>query len=522
MTPADFRAGAAHLSIEPPLGLPMVGFVRQPWRGTGYGLPLEVTALVLEREGRRVVVCGLDVTILKTAAADRLVDRIAAAVGADPAGVLVNVQHSHLAPLADRDAAHFVGGDYPSDVRRLAEAWMEAMEDKVVSACLLAAGRLEPARVAWAVATVDEAVNRRERAADGRTVLGWNPDGLVDTDVVALQARRRDGTAIGTVVGYGCHPVTTGYDMSIYSADYPGALRETIRRNGGGDCVFLQGAGGNVLPRVAFTTDEREAERVGRRLALSALAALAGRGAAPRRARRQEEASTVPIIAYRVEEDWTAAPALEAAVTRCRFALAPLPSAEEIAELRADFDRRLEAARASGDVGRVKIAHVAATWARGVEEIVAGRRPLPRPEGPVHAVRIGEGAIVTGPGETFTEIGLAVRERSPGLPTLYAGYTNGCLGYFSTASEYAHGGYEPGTSHRGYELPAPFDPGSERLLVETGVRLVERLWPGRPPWPDAQGWTASGVVPEQPPDPVRHPGEAGAPGEPRWSTEVAG
>ena len=44
MTAATFRAGAARLSLEPPLGLPMVGFVRQPWRGRAYGLPLEVTA----------------------------------------------------------------------------------------------------------------------------------------------------------------------------------------------------------------------------------------------------------------------------------------------------------------------------------------------------------------------------------------------------------------------------------------------------------------------------------------------
>jgi hypothetical protein len=209
-------------------------------------------------------------------------------------------------------------------------------------------------------------------------------------------------------------------------------------------------------------------------------------------------------------------------VERCRFPLEPLPSAAEIAELRADFDRRLEAAQTSGDVGRVKIAHVAAAWARAVEQVVAGTRPPARPEGPVHALRIGDGAIVTGPGETFSEIGLAVRERSPGRPTLYAGYTNGCLGYFSTASEYAYGGYEPRTSHRGYALPAPFDASCERLLVETGVRLVERLWPGHAPWPDASGWTATGAVPPLTPDPVRHPGEAGLPGEPRWSTDVAG
>ena len=86
----------------------------------------------------------------------------------------------------------------------------------------------------------------------------------------------------------------------------------------------------------------------------------------------------------------------------------------------------------------------------------------------MHAVRIGDGAIVTGPGETFTEYGIAVKERSPGAPTLYAGYTNGLLGYLPTAAEYAFGGYEAGYGHKSVGLPSLFDPSVERILVETG------------------------------------------------------
>src|SRR5207245_7396354 len=102
--------------------------------------------------------------------------------------------------------------------------------------------------------------------------------------------------------------------------------------------------------------------------------------------------------------------------------------------------------------------------------------------GSIHAVRIGDGVIVTAPGETFTEIGLAVKERSPGRPTLYAGYTNGAVGYFPTASAYAEGGYEPVYSNRSYGRPATVAPECERLLVETGVRLAETLFAERTPF----------------------------------------
>ena len=126
----------------------------------------------------------------------------------------------------------------------------------------------------------------------------------------------------------------------------------------------------------------------------------------------------------------------------------------------------------------------------------------------MHAVRIGDGVIVTGPGETFTEYGIAVKERSPGTPTLYAGYTNEILGYLPTANEYQYGGYEAGYGYKSVGLPSLFDPSVERILVETGVRLAERLFPEAEPWDDAAGWLARGEVPRLPETPLEHPSRA--------------
>ncbi len=177
-----------------------------------------------------------------------------------------------------------------------------AIQDRMVEVCRLALERLEPAEPVWAVGEVDEAVNRRERtsAAIG-TILGWNPELQLDRQVTALQLRRPDESAVATLVSFGCHPVTTGYDMDVYSADFPGPLRSLVRSVTGGECVFLQGAAGNVLPRVAFTQDEREAERLGRRVALEALHALADRHAGARRVVRGSDGSVTPIALYRIE-----------------------------------------------------------------------------------------------------------------------------------------------------------------------------------------------------------------------------
>lgn len=59
---AELLVGAARHSLEPPLDLPLVGFVRQTHDATGYGeWGLETTAIALEKDDRRVLLCGVDI-----------------------------------------------------------------------------------------------------------------------------------------------------------------------------------------------------------------------------------------------------------------------------------------------------------------------------------------------------------------------------------------------------------------------------------------------------------------------------
>jgi hypothetical protein len=93
---------------------------------------------------------------------------------------------------------------------------------------------------------------------------------------------------------------------------------------------------------------------------------------------------------------------------------------------------------------------------------------------------------------------------------MYLGFTNGLIAYFATAAEYAHGGYEADYSCRGHGNPSHVAPECERLLVETGVRAAESLFPDAEPWDAARGWTATGALPPPTaPDDLPHPGPSG-------------
>lgn len=496
------HAGAAAHRLEVPAGLQMVGFVRQWKRASGMGtLPLEVTALAIDGDDERVVIVGADTVGIQAPEVDVLRNAVAQGTGARPEGVLLNWNHTHLAPPGGLSVARDIAQVGDEDLTAHA-SFVAYLHESIVEVARAACAALEVARPLWACGRCEVAVNRRERTADGRVILGWHPDGLVDTSVPVLQLRRRDESAIATVVGFGCHTVSAGPEVEVYSADFPGALRSAVRSATGGECIFLQGAGGNVLPRFAFTDSEDEAHRLGRRLATATLHALDGRGAWPTRIVRSDGGSVTPFSLYR-EEPLPPGPVkvcvLEETVA---FPLQEPPGLEEITAMHDQYAAELQAALDDGaDPGRLRTLRYHASWAERTKALVAAGTVPSSVSGPITTVRIGDGCIATGPGEIFTEISLAAKERIPADVTLYAGYTNGLVTYFPTAAEFPYGGYEPAYGNRSFGLPTQVTPECERILVETATRLGCALFPERTP-PRHEGWLATGALPESSSAPV--------------------
>jgi neutral ceramidase len=504
MSDLPLAAGAAATGIRPHVGLPMVGFVRRQTPATGEGLPLEATALLLERGGTRVLLCGVDTIGIPGEEVDELRRRIGAAISADPAGILLNWNHTHSAPPPGR-AMLLRSGLLETTGDDDVEAYGERLGELLVQLAIRAAEALEPAAVTWGQGCADISVNRRERDRQGRIVHGWRADGIVDQQVTTLQAQRADGSPIATVVSFGCHPVAGGMDLPVYSSDYPGALRIAMRRRFGGECVFLQGAAGNVLPRVSFGPDEGEATLMGERLALEAAHSVADRPARPTRMVVEGDASLIPMILFRRAPVDPGDVPLAAIEERVTFPLGPVPSREEaVAMAEAYAAERAEAESRGAGPAELHGIGYHAKWARALADDLAAGRAITQLEGPIHAVRIGDGLILSTPGELFTELGWAIKQRAPGLPTAALGYTNGTVGYLPTAEAYPEGGYEPAYSNRSYGTPATVAPACARMIVETAVRTGERLFPERERF-EGDDWSASGPLPELPPMVHRRP-----------------
>lgn len=479
MTQSNLRAGVAVLPITPPLGIDMLGFVNRMKAGTGYGEPMEVGAIAVESGGQSVIIVSIDMAVCPLDRAEEIRASLAKAGSCPKRAVLINFNHSHGLP--GFPAAVKLGGQYPEYTLK-ERLFADYVTEMAASAVELAVFRLEDAEMELGVSAVEGlSVNRRERTQDGRTILGWNPDGVCDRSVQTVCFKRQDQSVIATAVNFACHPVVLGKDVTEYSSDFVGPLRRTVKQILGGECIFLQGAAGNILPLEGFCQTKGLEVEFGTKVALKAIESVLNPVEPATVIEKHAFASTTPISLYRkkvIKNDFSQAQTvISAAEQWVRFPYEKLPTRQELfaeierrerelAELKANPD-----SRTSPNTIRYHIA-----WAKETLRTIDEGSIQTAAEAPLQAIRIGNFGICAAPGEIFNEIGLAVKEKSKAKVTFYCGYSNGVLGYFPTAAEYAYGGYEPSVSHRGYAQPSAFDPQCESLLIETGVNLLNELF----------------------------------------------
>jgi hypothetical protein len=423
------KAGAACLDITPPLGTLMPGYFHER-RATAVHDPLFVRAFVLERDGFGIAVAVCDLIGVKRAYLDRARERIAATVGLKPEQVLIACTHTHTGAATGEDA------------------YTEFLIGRVADAVRLAWERREPAEVGWGSAREERVVfNRRYRMRDGSVQTNpgiGNPEvvepvGPIDPEVGILCLRRPGGQMIGLLANYSLHYVGIPEDAHSLSADYFGYFSQHIQRLRGESFVAALSNGAcadinniDVLGGVRPKNDRyQHTERVAARIAAAAFWAWN-------------------------EISFTDDLPLGAAMTEVTLKRRPLPSEEEQARAR-QIEARVEARQPVTMGERAFAGRVLRRLADAPEEIRTW----------VQALRIGDLALVSAPGELFVELGLAIKQQSPFGQTMVLELANDSVGYLPTRRAYEEGAYEPEASL--------FGPGVGEQIAAEALRLVERL-----------------------------------------------
>ncbi|MCH8900367.1 MAG: neutral/alkaline non-lysosomal ceramidase N-terminal domain-containing protein, partial [Acidobacteria bacterium] len=295
--PEYLNAGVGRTDITPAVPIDLVGYSRRWQAATEVRAGLTATALVIDDGDTRVTLMALDLPIVRPGDAAVMRNAVAAAVDSKPDNVLINVSHTHAGPHTHTGGVK-IGGDQrghsDNELR-----YIEELPALVVQSAEAAVEKMEPVRAGGGVGSCDLAVNRRERTPDGRTILGWNPKGICDREVGVLRMDRPDGSPFAIVVNYACHPVVVGPEDLAVNPDFPGPMRDLVEKVSGAICLFLQGAGGNVLPLQGFFDHTGPEIAFGERLGIEALHVAAGVETTPTSVEKLDYGSVTPISLYR-------------------------------------------------------------------------------------------------------------------------------------------------------------------------------------------------------------------------------
>lgn len=433
----SLQAGVARVVVTPPTGTPMAGYYH-PRASTGVHDDLHATALVLRQGTTTLALIACDLIHVPEPVVQAARKLIESETGIPAGNVMISATHAHTGPVIPGGTSRLVFGGKEAE---LAQAYATGLPVKIAGAVKLAMESLHPARLRAGSGSQPELTfNRRFHMTDG--TVGWNPGklnpkivrpaGPIDPQVGVLSIESAAGAPLATLVNYALHLDTVG-GLEI-SADYPYTLAKSISAARPGLTLFTLGCAGNLNH-------------------------IDVKSAKPQKG--HEEAARIGA-------------ALGQEVVRTLGSLEPVQTG--IAVKSAIVDLPL-ARHDPGEVGWAR--QTAATYGqpkpapflelvkafRIIDVEARSKQPL---KAEVQAIRLGDDtALVALPGEIFTELGLAIKQRSPFKRTIVIELANGSIGYVPDRKAFGEGNYE--------SVSARCAPGSGELLVDSAVALLKEL-----------------------------------------------
>jgi neutral ceramidase len=419
------RAGAAAVDITPtqfPVNM-VGGFSANLAEGAHD--PLHARALVLDDGATRLALVVVDNLGVTRETADEAKAIAAKRCGIAPDKILVSATHTHSAPPSNSTSGP------PAAV-----AYRRILVEGIAESIVRAHSALRPAAVGAAVHPLPEEVfNRRWFLKPGKMPVnpfgqmdqvkmnpGTSPDvldrpaGPTDSDITILSVQDAKRKPLAIYANYSLHYVG-GMPKGMVSADYYGEFARLMpsRVHGGDDFVAMMsnGTSGDInnIPFLVTRPPREPFEQiriVAQKAADAAWHAWKGIGT-HRSDVRLGMVQREVTLRYR------------------------RPTAEQIAAAKGVL-------AVKDEVGRAKLPHLAEHYARST--LAAAERTEQTLSVQLQALRIGDLAVCAIPFETFCEIGLDLKKRSPLPHTMVIGLANARHGYLPTPAQHKLGGYE--------------------------------------------------------------------------------
>jgi neutral ceramidase len=434
-------AGIGEIDITPQGSVWMDGMLRAH-PSEGVHDPLYARALVLSDSPdmqHAFVLVSVDVCVLDDATCRAVRQGAEARTSIPVSQIIVAATHTHSGPST-------LGILTPRE-----DSYVQELTGRLIALIEETTQNLHPAELGVTSGREDTISHyRRLLADDGHVVMNWEPYppeqiigplGVADPEVGVVKVvaagdskdPSKPGGILALLFNHTGHPNVLSGDNYLLSADYPGFATQLLEKEFGGTALFFNGALGSVDIDGLRDRDWEGLDRTGRALARSVSAAAHTISPAGSPAIRGG-CTTYTLPGRRItDEEW-------------RWAQ------EVLAQTGGQV-----AAVADGVGDDYK-----AGFYRELHD--AGPRDLPVEQ---ICLALDDSALLTFPGELYTEIGQYIKAHSPFQRTFIIGLANGYVGYIPTRRAIGEGGYAEDTRH--------VDETAEQLVIEHSLALLRSV-----------------------------------------------
>jgi hypothetical protein len=410
------KAGFASIVISPPVATRLVGFynerVSQAIRDDLYA-----KVMVLADGVQKAAIVQTDLVGLTRRRVEKVRSLVQEKTGILGDAIMVACSHTHSGPFTWSSAElPYVAVD----------EWLDRVYLDLL--CKQISGAIGAAMCDMVEVKIGAGSGRLNGVSSNRENIG----GPIDPEVGIIRIDSISSEPHAIVINYACHPIVLGCDNKYVSADYPGSAKRFIEKNTGATCFFLNGACGDINPKVHGPCDLSEA---GFKSGFFNSPNWPDEYVVPRIEASEEVERLGTIlgaealkVALQVETDANGTLQVNRKDVSLPLHLPQLTKAKALLKERTEL---LE--RAEGEEKRLEYLDLL-NCAKYIVRLVENEEKSMNTE--IQVMRIDDIALVSEPGELFVEIGLGIKKNSPVKHTFISGYTNDYMGYIPTEKSF--------------------------------------------------------------------------------------
>ena len=399
------RAGIARIDITPDFPVMLYGYASRKTPSAGIHDRLYARAVAFENNGRRLVMVSSDIGSYTDTLYAVIKKSIMEKYGLKDSEFFLAAIHSHSSPVVSLDPKRM--GE--SNIR-----YTKDLQQKLLTLVGDAIKNMKPVNTGAGVGYSPVGSNRREMASDGSIVLGRNPYGPTDKEVLVFKMTDAGGKPVGAIFDYATHATSLGPDNYQISGDVLGISEQFVEQILGKDVVsqVFAGASGNIDPWYRI------------------------------------------LPTFNTENGWIPETVLLGTLL-----------GEEVVHVFGDIQTSEQGGEINSAIETIECPRKKLD--EKDEELPALDQQKTVPV-TITAAHIGKDVAFIGFNvEMLTEIGMAIKAGSPFKHTFIITHCNGSSGYLPLSSLYKEGGYEIKSTH--------FAIGSDDIVVKKALRMLYDL-----------------------------------------------